>query len=553
MAFTTRVNELPPLSDLATGSRVVIVDQTGPDSFTGLAPGSACVVAEFVKGPFSPIELSSPGDLAAIFGARVYPYFSQSAAGVQDGSQVAWNGNGILELRGLTFARLTIQRVDTEAVTTDGGSTKGVLSITVTVDAADQVAGALGKDLRIPAGTRFGDSATPTIVFATSEDVIVPAGTVLTSNACSVTAHAFAVKVVEPVVATAAGAVDTVLEPALENVATGTTITGVTNGTNLWPPGTGTTLAGRIESRYSAAIDKTVPGNPITDDITVAWCARRSQGIRQALATSGRTISASGRGRMVVVNADPAAGTDALAAANARTAAIGLAAADGYVQPADGVVIAFPHHRFVVEDLGNVSVTVGSASLMACTLNRMPEEWNPGQENPYIQRVASLEDAFVASPPGFEACRALEIGGVCTLIHDKAVGWWFFNGVTAAAQPTFRTRRTIKRKRVAFMVQDGLNAIAAPYLKKPATTENVQTFVASCQSFLGSLLSKDRPSLQRIADFSIDPVSGNTSDLTALGIFTLQVKVRVLNTMDTIVLKTEIGETVVITDVTAAA
>src|SRR3954464_14019401 len=125
MAFTTRVNELPPLSDLATGSRVVIVDQTGPDSFTGLAPGSACVVAEFVKGPFSPIELSSPGDLAAIFGARVYPYFSQSAAGVQDGSQVAWTGNARLGRRGLPSARLTIQRVDTEAVTTDGGSTKG--------------------------------------------------------------------------------------------------------------------------------------------------------------------------------------------------------------------------------------------------------------------------------------------------------------------------------------------------------------------------------------------------------------------------------------------
>ena len=172
----------------------------------------------------------------------------------------------------------------------------------------------------------------------------------------------FPVVVIEPVVAPAHTAIAFVLDPLINNVSAGTTITAVANSTTLWPNGTGTTLATRIESRYAPAIASTLPVSSPVDSIVVVWAARRTSVIRQAIVQNAVDSSSVGRGRIGLVSAEPAAGTSPSQAIAAKTAAIGLAAADGYAQPADRAIICFPQSVVLVPDFGNIGVQINSDS-----------------------------------------------------------------------------------------------------------------------------------------------------------------------------------------------
>src|SRR5262245_5523817 len=134
MALFLRTTSFPPIGQILAVPQIVIIDQTGPNFRFGNANSAACLVGEFTAGAFVPTEVTSGGEFNALFtgDGKIYPYFSQDATGVQNGSQAAYNGNGPLALLKKTFRRLIISRVDTEAVTTDGGTTKAALQITVT-------------------------------------------------------------------------------------------------------------------------------------------------------------------------------------------------------------------------------------------------------------------------------------------------------------------------------------------------------------------------------------------------------------------------------------
>src|SRR6185437_9979527 len=181
-------------------------------------------------------------------------------------------------------------------------TTKGQLSLTVTVSANDQDgSGNTNKDLVIPAGYRFGSSSTfgaSTRVFATSGNTTIKQGTALTSNAVTVAVNCFPIVVVEPVVATAIAAIANVIDSVIPNADPTTTITAVNNATILWPNGTGTTLAARIASKYPAAISSTLPNADPLTDIQIIWAARRTQAIRQALAANANNASGNGPARV---------------------------------------------------------------------------------------------------------------------------------------------------------------------------------------------------------------------------------------------------------------
>jgi hypothetical protein len=560
MAFFLRVLSFPPLTQITAIPQIVVIDRTGPTISFGTQPGAACLVGEFTAGLFVPTEVFSQQDVTSQYtgDGKVYPYFSQdgSATPIQNGTQVGYNGNGMLQLLSKTFQRLILQRVDHEAVTLDQGTAKATLSVTVTVAVSDQDgSGNTNKDIVIPAGARFGDAVfgSATRVFGASGNTIIPAGTALTSNQVTVQVPCFPIRVVEPVVATAIAAVATVIDPVLQNVAATTLISGVNNSTALWPQGVGTTLALRLESQYAPAIAKTLPTNAPMDAITIIWAARRSSIIRQALAQNANDSSAnSPTGRIAIVAADPAANATSGAASAAVTAAIGLASSDNYVQPADRVVICFPMTKIFVPDFG-VKVVTNSDGWMATTLSNFAEEVNPGAQNAYIQSIVELEDAFIANPLLKPAHTALIAGGVAAIRHDTNVGWEFVQGVTAANKVTWPTRVRIQRRRMADLIEGTLAQLAAPYLKGPATVENVDAFVGAIHSFMDSLKSPDLPAAQRIVDYFIDEKSENTQVLNSQGVFVYKVYAQTLPSQDYIVFDTQIGETVVIPNPVAAA
>lgn len=561
MAFFLRVQSFPPLSTIVAIPQIVVIDRTGPTISFGTQAGAACLVGEFTAGAFTATELFSQQDVTSQYtgDGKVYPYFSQdgSTPPIQNGTQVGYNGNGMLQLLTKTFQRLVLQRVDHEAVTTDGGTTKGTLAVTVTVAAADQDGlGNTGKDIVIPAGARFGDNAafgSATRVFGASGNTTIPKGTALTSNQITVQVPCFPIRVIEPVVATAAAAIASVIDPALPNVAPTTVISSVNNATSLWPSGVGTTLALRLESQYAPAIAKTLPTNSPMDSIAIIWAARRTQIIRQALAQNAVDSSTNAPvGRIACVAAEPAASSSSSAATAAVTAAIGLAGSDNYVQPADRVIICFPMTKVFVPDFG-IKVLINSDGWMATTLANFAEEVNPGAKNAYIQTIVELEDAFIANPLLKPAYTALTAAGVAAIRHDKNVGWEFVQGVTAANSALFPTRVPIKRRRMADLVQVNLDLLASPYLKGPATIENVDAFMGSLHGFLDALKSPDLPAAQRIVDYFIDEISENTDALNSQGVFVYKVYVRTLPSQDYIVFDTQIGETVIIPNPVAAA
>lgn len=551
MPFVYRTTSLPTTAEIVRVPQIVIVDQTGPTIPLGTSPGVAMLVAESLKGDVnSPTELSGGGQAGTLFGP-LSVLLSQDAAGVQNAGGVGWEGNGMFQLLSKTFKRLGFTRVDTECVTTDGGSTKSQLAVTVTVAAADQTAGVLNRDILVKAGTQFGTDntfAVSTAVMALSQDLVFLKGATVTSNAVTGNCNCFSVKRVEPIATVAAASIDSVIDSALDNVSAGTSVTGVTNASALWPPGTGTTLAARIASKYPAAITATAPGtSTVTVDTVVVWSARRTTLIRQALLANAVASSEQGRGRIAIAAAEPAASSTSAAAASGVTAAMALAAGESL--QSDRMILTFPMSQIVTDQVtgasGTVTATINADGWMASILSNFANERNPGANPaPLLDSISNVEAAYAVNPLSKTDYANLLASGICPLQKDRTVGWWFLNGITAANRVTQPTRVPAKRRRMADEIQDSLAGLAAPYLKEPATTERVDAFVGEIESYLEGLLAKNRPGAQRIVAFAVDATSLNTADLTAIGIYTIGVWVRLLSSMDDIIFQTQIGETV---------
>ena len=111
MPFFLRTITTPPLNQIVAVPQIVIIDQTGPAIVLGTQQGASCMVGEFVAGPFTPLEVDSSADVQGIYSATgtIYPYFSQDASTppIQNGTQKAYNGNGLLQLLGQIFQRLS--------------------------------------------------------------------------------------------------------------------------------------------------------------------------------------------------------------------------------------------------------------------------------------------------------------------------------------------------------------------------------------------------------------------------------------------------------------
>lgn len=554
MPFVLRVTSLPTTAEIVRVPQIVIVDQTGPVIPLGTAPGVVMLVGEFLKGPVNaPAETSGSGSIAAIYGG-ISSMFSQDAAGIQNAGGVSWEGGGVLQLLGKTFKRLGITRVNTECVTTDGGGTISQIAVTVTVAAADQAAGVTLRDILVPAGTRFGDNAvfgTAAKVVATSQDLIFPKGTAVAANLIVGNVNCFSVKRPEPIVTIAAAAINSVIDVGLNNVSTGTSITAVTNAAALWPPGTGTTLALRISSQYLVAIASTVPGSvDVTINTVVVWAARRNTAIRAALLANATASSLSGRGRMAVMSADPAASVSPTDAATGITNAAALPFTENL--QSDMVMMTFPQSQVTSSDLGGITVTINADGWLASILSNFPNEVNPGASplatvgTDLLAAIVAVEQAYVANPIVVGDYARLLAGGVCPLLKDRTVGWWFLNGITAANAILQPTRVPAKRRRMAFEIQDSIAGIAAPFQKQPATTEKIDAFSSALDAYFEGLLSPHEPAAQRIEAYSLDMTTYNTGPLEQIGVFQIAIAVQLLPSMDSIVFLTAIGETVTV-------
>ena len=598
--FTLRVPTMPTLPQILELERIIIVDQTGEAIPTGNSNSCACLVAEFLKGPFVPSQVTGGGDIQARYiGVPSYvDRLSQSAAGVQDGSGVYFDGNGYAELLGKSFRGLVLQRVDCDMMVADtADSAKAVVNFTVYIHADDLATSVTNKDILIPAGTRFADAAidSATGVVALSQDIINPKGTTVNTNTPP-TGYAGRVVVDETFTnendtagptaffvkgtTLAQAALDTVIDSEIPGYSSiiGTdvadkpsTTTTAGEATAIYAAFTGTkpspdTLANRIFTRYPAAIDATLPGTDTTVKIKDVWSARmwtstctgaddQNKVVRAKLWTNAKDSSRSGPGRRAYVHVGPCLTNTSSAIATKKAEVQALYGGSGSGEftgvHADKVCISFPHVQVYSEALSR-AITMSPSGFRAAMRNNLPEEYQTGvgsPENEPIQGVTTLETAFAANPMVEDDYKLMRACGVGVLVKDKVNGWWFYSSVTAVDPDSYPTRVLDNRRAFADFLQDTYIDIAAPYAKKPGTTERVDAITSGVEEFQRGLLSPEQPSLQRIEAYSVDAVSGNTPELTALGIRVFRVSTRMLGDLNDIIFQTNIGPTVTITQV----
>jgi hypothetical protein len=593
--------------------RIITVDGAGANIPAGAKPGKAAMVGEFVQGPFLPTVVETPGDISTLYmnDPTKFTLISQGsfdpAVDDQNGSAVAFDGNGWAELKGKSFSGLCIRRVDTDMVVADSSVVKAFVSFTVTVNAADITSGVTNKDIIIPAGTRFADLsiASAKTVIATSQAVRIPAGTacagtltiavsctqdpatgVLTyvTTGATMGVTAFFVKITKDVSITTIAStaaqgnrIDTLVDVALPGVNQGTVISGTPStinasgaSTDAYPPAGGgmiaTTLADCIAANYATAIASLQPGIDSTNDILAIWSARNYKMssitptlMRGYLWTNAKDSSAIGRGRVAIVTGLPATNATPTQQIACKTYYEGLMVADGVTgADADRYWASGPYVQVFSSEL-NRDITISScgtrAAMKVNLFNNGRSEFLTSVGTPYnaaIQNIDAQEPAFATTPALEADYIALKAKRISWLTKDRAAGWWFYSGLTGA-DPTgvYANRIDDNRRSFADEVQDVIAGLAAAYSKLPGTTERQDAFTGDMKAYCDQLVNPAPGIAARAAEYQVlDGASaGNTQALNAQGIFFFQLSIRMFGSMKTIVIKSAIGPNVVITQV----
>lgn len=455
----------------------------------------------------------------------------------------------------------------TDTVIAAGFTTTGFAGGTGTVNSSV----ILEEDVTIKAGTRVRDASSPNVEFALADDLVFAAGTnvsIAGTSAYDDEALSYSNRTISdvPVYSTrntseaVIGDVDEVDSVDLFQSGIGVganhpeltldVSTGVLDAAAANLAVLTVLTSAQIDTRYEAAIDSLQPGDPTVDNIEFVASARESDTIRVKLRDHARDASQVGTGRVALIR--PAIGTDSTTARSATGDGVG-------VTRLDRVFYCYPHFKQRLSELevldpgGDIvsssTILVGADAAMAHILSNQVPEANPGAATGRLGYITGLEDDLTtAGQPtrfGLQDYINFKASGIAALRRDNRIGEWVFqSGVTSVDPSLYPSLAPISRRRMADFVQDSLAAISLRYNKQTATEERYDSLVGELFDFLDTLLSENNPSQQRIAEFSLDSRSGNTAQLTGLGIRVVEIAVRTLGSLDHIVLQTEIGDTV---------
>lgn len=601
--YLLRTTTMPSLAKLAELERIVAVDNSGQNLALGAGRARACIVAEFLQGPFVPTVVSSQGDLATLFGGdtsrvnRLSQTSLDPTTAVQDGTGGVYDGNGWMELKGKSFSGLVVQRVDSDMVTADAGGVKAFIKFDITVAAADQTSNKTNKELIIPAGTRFADQAigTATKIVATSQAVVIPTGTACPGSTitCGVAFTQSSLTGVLTYVASGATTgitcffvkgknattpgvdlIDTLVDTRVDGGDAGTILSGTVStillagtGTDAWAPcgavaPTADTLSNRIEACYYAAIDKTLPGLVATNDIVAIWSARNYQTtttdgaklLRAKLWANAIASSSNARGRVACVTGVPSPTASAAAQITSKALYKAYRAAEvGASVDGDRFWMNGPYIQVYSTELAAdvIISTCGSRAAQKVNLaNNGQSQFLTsvgGQYATDIQAVDAQEPCYAGFPIGEADYIDMKADGVAWFTRDRAAGWWFYSGVTGVDPLTQSSRVDDNRRSFADEIQDTIFILAAQYSKLPGTTERQDAFAGDMRCYLDQLVTpsvgESRANAYLVQDGA---AAGNTDALNAQGIYLYTVQVQMWGSQKTIVINTQIGPNVVI-------
>jgi len=307
---------------------------------------------------------------------------------------------------------------------------------------------------------------------------------------------------------------------------------------------------GQIDAAYVTAIAATVNINTVAKQTNIIFAVRQSIAIRAALRTNAIQASTSGCfGRVCCIR--PPLNTSEATALGLGAPGVGATrdertlycyiGSNVYV-PLIGVrgLAGNPVNTNYLAFTSDGNVDVGSDSLMASILSQLPPEENPGQDTPFSTVVNGIEKGVNVQSFQMQDYILFKAAGIAALrVDDGLVS--FQSGVTSVDPNVYPSLTTIARRRMADYIQDSLAIAGKPYGKKLMTAARRHAYTQEVTAFLRGLLSVKNPQFQRIAGYTVDAKTANTTQTLGRGLFRLKIAVKTLPSMDSIVLETTVG------------
>lgn len=320
-------------------------------------------------------------------------------------------------------------------------------------------------------------------------------------------------------------------------------------------PTTNAKTESQIDALYVTAIGKTKSIKNVVKRTNIIVSARQSNTIRAALKLNAYQASTEGCFGRITCIRPPLGTTRATARSTSAQPGVGAYRDRSVVYCYPGIRTSVP--QIAVRGLSGGAgftadgvVSLGFDTWMASVLSQLPPEEDAGQETGYLAGVLDLEDNADVADLQIGDYIAFKSAGIAAPRIDDGV-CIVQSAVTSVDPATDPTGTPIARRRFTFYLQDSLGPRLNTYTKKLATQDRRGLIVGEVDGFMSGLLSEGQPQLQRIEAYQIDTQSGNTPALLERGIFRIKLRAKMIALFRAIVLETEVGETVQITEATA--
>jgi len=302
----------------------------------------------------------------------------------------------------------------------------------------------------------------------------------------------------------------------------------------------------QLDSLYAAAFDVTLSQVQPSRDANFSLCARRSDAVVRKGLQNALDATAGGLNGRKFITRDPIGTSVAQSIIN--LAVFQSTLTDRMFYSVKGWKLLVPEIAAVgsAGGLGFTDdgiITVGGDGPLTTICAILAPEENPGQQTGLIESFFAVDAG--GETLDIESYIAWKRAGISAPRRDRVSGSIYQSGVTTS---TDRSKTTMARRKMADFIQDTAAILFMPYVKKLNSQARRDVVRGVWEAFLAGLESAGQPSLARIEAFSVDDSinAGNTPAVLALGVYYLETRVRTLSSMDDIVVRTEIGEGVVL-------
>lgn len=331
-----------------------------------------------------------------------------------------------------------------------------------------------------------------------------------------------------------------------------TTAFAVSNSGNI----TAALTENQIDAQYALAIASTLNSNSVAQTANLVWSARQSNVIRQQLRSNVLAASAAGAYGRIAFLRTPMNTPAAQAMSETAAPGVGLTRNQRvvYCYPQVSTYVPAIALRGTAGGTGFTAdgvVDVGADGFLVSVCSQLPPEENPGQLTTFTDQVLGLESGANVQNFTIDNYIAFKAKGICAVRMDSGTAI-FQSGITSVDPLVNPSLTRISRRRMADFIQGSIALRSKAYGKTLNTLSRRKALLGEVKQFISGLLSPGAPASQRIDGYTLTDKS-NTPNLLARGMYRIDLYVRTLSSLDSIVIATTIGESVQVEETLGAA